>query len=650
LTATLPVILTVGKLEPYRPEDGEHVRSNAVIVKPFAAAELISAVRSLIGAPTVEPVGESQAADMGTDPLQESAVAESVVSTESVGFAQPAPKEGQSARLSEAGIADEPLFSYGSSAALEDSEPLATPSATQGKSVYAAEPFPESDFDAPQGLVFNPDSEHTPFSASAIDPLPSMSHSGGVNGASAFTEFDLEPEEPSDYSPLPELETSATKQPLPVPETTGLTSSESFDASSVDPLFEVADEEAPTLSVLEEEKAPGEIAVEGETTTAQGSSTSATTQPSQDEEARRAAFDALFESTEPFPVEDSPAAATQNYRLGTLPSMADLSKDQPYEVAADSEIEHLDEDSRHEAIAQEPDPFLMEEEGPLSATVAMTRDPGLMLEDAGATNGEETPSMLGDAEIDHAAQGETYLPKPDETSDLAPTPVEARLDSDEAVPAVTETRGPAPSEIPLVASEVRQVQVAPEVMHSALEHSVESAPAVTETLEQVHSEMLPVAPQVGQVQVVPEVVHSASELAVEAAPAMAETFEEEPLEVMPVVPEVKHVQAVPEIMHSAVQEVVPEPVRSEAESAAAVEDAPLQLALEPAFASALPELVQTQAETHVAVLSAAAVDEPQPSAVVASEVERIQLAVQKVFDRFKPLLVAAIVRELGRRD
>ena len=48
-TAELPVILTVGKLEPYRPEDGEHVRSNAVIVKPFAVAELTSAVRSLLG-------------------------------------------------------------------------------------------------------------------------------------------------------------------------------------------------------------------------------------------------------------------------------------------------------------------------------------------------------------------------------------------------------------------------------------------------------------------------------------------------------------------------------------------------------------------------------------------------------------------------
>ena len=69
-TAALPVILTVGKLEPYRPEDGEHVHSNAVIVKPFAAAELVSAVRSLIGTEATEaPHSLTKGADLDSDPL-----------------------------------------------------------------------------------------------------------------------------------------------------------------------------------------------------------------------------------------------------------------------------------------------------------------------------------------------------------------------------------------------------------------------------------------------------------------------------------------------------------------------------------------------------------------------------------------------------
>jgi hypothetical protein len=33
-----------------------------------------------------------------------------------------------------------------------------------------------------------------------------------------------------------------------------------------------------------------------------------------------------------------------------------------------------------------------------------------------------------------------------------------------------------------------------------------------------------------------------------------------------------------------------------------------------------------------------------------SEAERVHQAVERVFDRFKPLLVAAIVRELARHD
>ena len=70
-TAELPVILTVGKLEPYRPEDGEHVRSNAVIVKPFAAAELISAVRSLIGVRHEEVVRATESETRPAAPVAE---------------------------------------------------------------------------------------------------------------------------------------------------------------------------------------------------------------------------------------------------------------------------------------------------------------------------------------------------------------------------------------------------------------------------------------------------------------------------------------------------------------------------------------------------------------------------------------------------
>ncbi len=46
-TARMPVLLTVGKMEPYRPEDGAKVRADGVIIKPFEASDLIAAVGKL---------------------------------------------------------------------------------------------------------------------------------------------------------------------------------------------------------------------------------------------------------------------------------------------------------------------------------------------------------------------------------------------------------------------------------------------------------------------------------------------------------------------------------------------------------------------------------------------------------------------------
>ena len=46
-TSRMPVLLTVGKMEPYRVEDGARVRSDGVIVKPFEASDLLAAVDKL---------------------------------------------------------------------------------------------------------------------------------------------------------------------------------------------------------------------------------------------------------------------------------------------------------------------------------------------------------------------------------------------------------------------------------------------------------------------------------------------------------------------------------------------------------------------------------------------------------------------------
>jgi CheY-like chemotaxis protein len=46
-TARIPILLTVGKLEPFKPEEAKRVRAEGFIVKPFEASELLTAVTKL---------------------------------------------------------------------------------------------------------------------------------------------------------------------------------------------------------------------------------------------------------------------------------------------------------------------------------------------------------------------------------------------------------------------------------------------------------------------------------------------------------------------------------------------------------------------------------------------------------------------------
>src|SRR5947209_1342178 len=65
-TLKTPVLLTVGKMEPYRPEDANRVKADGVIIKPFEASDLLAIVKKFeerIGsapppplAPKTEPV------------------------------------------------------------------------------------------------------------------------------------------------------------------------------------------------------------------------------------------------------------------------------------------------------------------------------------------------------------------------------------------------------------------------------------------------------------------------------------------------------------------------------------------------------------------------------------------------------------------
>src|SRR5436309_1088708 len=46
-TARIPVLLTVGKLEPFKPDEARKAHADAFIVKPFEASELLTALTKL---------------------------------------------------------------------------------------------------------------------------------------------------------------------------------------------------------------------------------------------------------------------------------------------------------------------------------------------------------------------------------------------------------------------------------------------------------------------------------------------------------------------------------------------------------------------------------------------------------------------------
>jgi CheY-like chemotaxis protein len=57
-TARIPVLLTVGKLEPFKPEEARRARADAFIVKPFEASELLTALTKLEDKIVPQPTGQ----------------------------------------------------------------------------------------------------------------------------------------------------------------------------------------------------------------------------------------------------------------------------------------------------------------------------------------------------------------------------------------------------------------------------------------------------------------------------------------------------------------------------------------------------------------------------------------------------------------
>ena len=62
-TARIPILLSVGKLEPFKPEEARRVRADAFIVKPFEATELLAALTKLED--KIVPLADAQRSGKG---------------------------------------------------------------------------------------------------------------------------------------------------------------------------------------------------------------------------------------------------------------------------------------------------------------------------------------------------------------------------------------------------------------------------------------------------------------------------------------------------------------------------------------------------------------------------------------------------------
>jgi CheY-like chemotaxis protein len=659
-TAHLPVILTVGKLEPYRPEDGAQVQSNAVIVKPFVASELIAAVRS---------VAQAEAAAPATSPAPAAA---------------PAPSHEAAAA-----DADEPLFSYGAPATgAEDLLSAGSP--------VVGEPTLGNATEGSASLLYNPDAGHTRFSASAADLLPSASaaDSRSVEVDSPFADLEIEPDErfapaAPDRPEAPLLSeeifpTDPASEPAPPP----------LEVPTLDPLLETSAPIMPTGILGESNIQAGDPEPQVFHTEAPAPVEALTPE----EEARRKAFEELFNSSELPPLEETPASSLATQVApeppapeapapephGTEPVAPPVSAVGAPPVAPEPILQQeftMTPAPAEEYSEQLPSWNVSAEEEPL----AVDLEPHLLAPEAVAPAPVESHpvELHGESIKDVPIQPPVREEKPV----IEPAAIHAEEVKEKVLPRPAEPAEAAISQAPLL--EMEQPEVPEEaILETAQPLEVEWPTPVAAEPPAVHPEEHFAAPH-SPVAEAPEpesLAHQSVLSSMTEAAAGAGIAATSSTVVQRVETEVKHVAsthlfagpetraekvAAPTAEPAPQTKPVVEPDLSAKELAAPVEvaavpvteahagvrfaaaeapSAPVGVALphvQEIPAAAVPHSPEVASETAAhdsdAVLSA-------DSAPRSLEAERMHQAVERVIDRFKPLLVAAIVRELARME
>ncbi|HSA93867.1 MAG TPA: response regulator [Terriglobales bacterium] len=223
-TAKIPVVLTVGQVEPYNPEDAEKVKADGVIVKPFVPTDLVAAIKKIeeklaaAAAPPPPPVETVEIAAPAVSEFPDASYQEWKEA------ADEHPVE-EAPRRAEVSVPDEMAASPAFGLDMFGEEPAPAPPPPPP----AAPPKPAASH-ATDSMVEFTSAPQAGEVAHAIDPALVTDASEmatafptkfGVEGAEVmpggFTPEMMEAAEPAEAAPVAEPETLPEPEPVPLP-------------------------------------------------------------------------------------------------------------------------------------------------------------------------------------------------------------------------------------------------------------------------------------------------------------------------------------------------------------------------------------------------------------------------------------------------
>jgi CheY-like chemotaxis protein len=214
-TLKIPVLLTVGKMEPYKPEDANRVKADGVIIKPFEASDLLAIVKKFeerIGQMPPPPIVE-QTVRIERQ-YQEDAIEEAKMQSHATGKTGMQPMVEVPDHM--AGSSAFPDMLSGESAAPQHFAVNTPAAAFETSVIVPAPPIPSAEYDLP--VAWKAEEERIEPAAAVVEPEPEIVATP-VESSPEPVEEPMIPESeasaPMAEASAPEIEASAPEPPHP---------------------------------------------------------------------------------------------------------------------------------------------------------------------------------------------------------------------------------------------------------------------------------------------------------------------------------------------------------------------------------------------------------------------------------------------------